>query len=151
VRAAALQRRQARRRRSEVPAVLRCIIREAPSAAPARAGGADAGYFSVRGPVATLAPPATPPGTATRTSLPPPGAQASPPPGAQASAHGPRDMVVIPARALASWLAAVRLRLGDHVFAMNDSEASWRHWQVTKVRGGLGRHYRDPLFDGLRY
>jgi hypothetical protein len=92
--------------------------------------------------VATLARPATPTGKTTWAGLPPPGAQASP--------HGARDVVAIPARALASWLAAVRLRLGDHVFAMNDSEASWRHWQVTKVHGGLGRHYRDPLFDNLR-
>jgi hypothetical protein len=110
-----------------------------PSATPARTG---AGYFSVSGPVATLAPPVSPPEKATRVGLPPLGAQPSP--------HGARDVIATRARALASWLAAVRLRLGDHVFAMNDSEASWRHWQVTKVRGGLGRHYRDPLFDSLR-
>jgi hypothetical protein len=123
------------------------MIRGMPSATPTRTGRDDAGYFGVPKQVATLAPPATPPGQATRVGLPPRGAQTSvPPPGA----HGARDAIAIRARALASWLAAVPLRLGDHVFAMNDSEASWRHWQVTKVRGGLGRHYRDPLFDGLR-
>jgi hypothetical protein len=121
--------------------------------------------------VAILAPPATPPGKAARCG-PPPGAQAAPPPGAQdsvtqrslpshgaqadphgaqADQHGARDAIATRARAVASWLTAVRFRLGDHVFAMNDSEASWRHWQVTKVRGGLGRHYRDPLFDSLGY
>jgi hypothetical protein len=58
--------------------------------------------------------------------------------------------VLTPARALGIWLAAVRLRLGDHLFADSDTEASWRSWQVVKVHGGLGRFYRDPLFDTLR-
>jgi hypothetical protein len=50
---------------------------------------------------------------------------------------------------LLSWLAFVPRRLGDHLFTMNDTEASWHGWQTTKVRGGLGRRYRDPLFDTL--
>jgi hypothetical protein len=50
---------------------------------------------------------------------------------------------------LLSWLAFVPRRLGDHLFRMNDTEASWRGWQITKVYGGLGRRYRDPLFDAL--
>jgi hypothetical protein len=101
--------------------------------------------------VATLAPPVTPPSRGAQAPR-SRGAQASPPQrGAQAAPHGARDVIATRARAVAGWLAAVRLRLGDHVFAMNDSEASWRHWQVTKVHGGLGRHYRDPLFDSLRY
>jgi hypothetical protein len=42
-----------------------------------------------------------------------------------------------------------RVRLGDRWFTMNDTEAYWRGWQITKVQGGLGRRYRDPLFDTL--
>jgi hypothetical protein len=52
-------------------------------------------------------------------------------------------------RVLLSWLAAIPRRLGDRLFAMNDAEASWRNWQVTKTHGGLGRRYRDPAFDTL--
>ncbi len=48
-----------------------------------------------------------------------------------------------------SWLAFAPRRLGDHLFAMNDSEAYWRGWQLTKTPGGLGRRYRDPLFGTL--
>jgi hypothetical protein len=48
---------------------------------------------------------------------------------------------------LSSWLAYIPRRLGDHLFAMNDTEAYWRGWQITKVHGGLGRSYRDPRFD----
>ena len=46
-----------------------------------------------------------------------------------------------------SWLAALPGRLGDRLFAMNDNEAYWRGWQITKTHGGLGRRYRDPSFD----
>jgi hypothetical protein len=56
-----------------------------------------------------------------------------------------------------SWLAAIprRLgaaiphRLGARLFAMNDTEAYWRSWQITKTQGGLGRSYRDPRFGTL--
>ncbi len=51
--------------------------------------------------------------------------------------------------ALRGWLALMARRLGDHLFTMNDAEAYWRGWQVTKVHGGLGRRCRDPLFDTL--
>ena len=53
------------------------------------------------------------------------------------------------AAVLLSWLAYIPRRLGDHVFTWNDTEAFWRGWQITKVRGGLGRRYRDPDFDTL--
>jgi hypothetical protein len=52
------------------------------------------------------------------------------------------------------WLA-YRLRpyllqhWGDRWFAMNDTEAYWRGWQMTKTRGGLGRRYRDLRFRTL--
>jgi len=48
---------------------------------------------------------------------------------------------------LLSWLAFGSRRLGDHLFTTNDAEACWHDWQITKVHGGLGRRYRDPLFD----
>ena len=46
-----------------------------------------------------------------------------------------------------SWLAALPGRLGDRLFAMNDNEAYWRDWQITRTHGGFGRRYRDPSFD----
>jgi hypothetical protein len=46
-----------------------------------------------------------------------------------------------------SWLAAWPGRLGDRLFAMNDNEAYWRDWQITRTHGGFGRRYRDPSFD----
>jgi hypothetical protein len=50
---------------------------------------------------------------------------------------------------LLTGLARVPRRLGGHLFTMNDTEAYWHDWQITRVRGGLGRRYRDPLFDIL--
>ena len=50
---------------------------------------------------------------------------------------------------LLSWLAAIPRRLGDRLFVMNDTEAYWRGWQITKTHGGLARRYRDPRFDTL--
>lgn len=47
---------------------------------------------------------------------------------------------------LLSWLAALPGRLGDRLFTMNDTEAYWRDWQITKTHGNLGRRYRDPRF-----
>ena len=51
---------------------------------------------------------------------------------------------------LAGWLASLPHRIGARVFAMNDTEAGWRGWEITEVWGGLGRSYRDPRFDLLR-
>ena len=53
------------------------------------------------------------------------------------------------ARVLLGWLAGIPRRLGDRLFAMNDAEAYWRGWQITRTQGGLGRRYRDPRFDTL--
>ncbi len=50
---------------------------------------------------------------------------------------------------LLSWLVALPRRLGDRLFAMNDAEAYWRDWQITRTHGGLGRRYRDPRFGTL--
>jgi hypothetical protein len=57
--------------------------------------------------------------------------------------------VVTLGRVLLSWLAAVPRRLGDRLFAMNDTEAYWHDWQIIKTRGGLARRYRDLRFDTL--
>jgi hypothetical protein len=52
-------------------------------------------------------------------------------------------------RVLLSWLADLPRLLGDRLFAMNDTEACWRDWQITTTHGGLGRRYRDPQFGTL--
>ena len=57
--------------------------------------------------------------------------------------------MAIAARVLLGWLAGIPRRLGDRLFAMNDAEAYWRDWQITRTHGGLGRRYRDPRFDTL--
>ncbi len=57
--------------------------------------------------------------------------------------------LAVAGRILLSWLAGLSRRLGDRLFAMNDTEAYWRSWQITRTHGGLGRRYRDPGFDTL--
>jgi len=57
--------------------------------------------------------------------------------------------VLAAGRVLLSWLAALPRRLGDRLFAMNDAEAYWRSWQITRTHGGLGRRFRDPGFGTL--
>ena len=52
-------------------------------------------------------------------------------------------------RFVLSLLAAVPVRTGDRLFAVNDNEAYWHDWQTTRTSGGLGRSYRDPRFDRL--
>ncbi len=58
-------------------------------------------------------------------------------------------ILAIVGRLLLSWLAGLPRRLGDRLFVMNDTEAYWRGWQITKTHGGLARRYRDPRFDSL--
>ena len=55
--------------------------------------------------------------------------------------------MAIAGQILLSWLAAIPRHLGDRLFAMNDAEAYWRNWQITKTHGGLGRRYRAIRFD----
>jgi hypothetical protein len=50
---------------------------------------------------------------------------------------------------LAGWLRARAAQLGERVFAADDAAARRRGWQVTAIRSGLGRRYRDPRFDSL--
>jgi hypothetical protein len=47
------------------------------------------------------------------------------------------------------WVCFFLRRRGDRWFAMNDAEAYWRGWQITKTLGGPGRRYRDLRFDML--
>ena len=51
---------------------------------------------------------------------------------------------------LAGWLASLPHRIGARLFAMNDTEARWRGWEITELRCGLSRSYHDPRFDLLR-
>jgi hypothetical protein len=55
--------------------------------------------------------------------------------------------VPLAGRVLFSWLAALPRRLCDRLFAMNDTEAYWRSWQIIRTHGG--RRYRDPRFGAL--
>jgi hypothetical protein len=92
----------------------------------------------------------------TRTSL--SGAPAGAVPGAASSDTGTRlrrglvaaaRAVPLAGRVLLSWLVALPRRLGDRVFAMNDAEAYWHSWQITRTHGGLGRRTHDARFDAL--
>ncbi len=86
----------------------------------------------------------------------PPGPKAPDQAAAAATAAGsgsPRArfgrILLIVGRVLLSWLAAIPQRLTDRLFIMNDAEAYWRRWQITRIHGGLARRYRDPRFDTL--
>jgi hypothetical protein len=48
--------------------------------------------------------------------------------------------------ALAAWLADVPQWIGTRLFMSGEEEAYWRGWQITRLRGGLGRGYRDARF-----
>jgi hypothetical protein len=90
---------------------------------------------------------AQPARTAAATGAPARTAVGGRPPGVRCGRVG-RVLAAIGAVSL-SWLAAIPRRLGDRLFTMNDTEACWQSWQITKTRGGLGRRYRDLLFDTL--
>ena len=60
-----------------------------------------------------------------------------------------RDTLALAISVALDWLAYLLRRCGDRWFAMNDTEAYWRGWQITKTHGGLGRRYRDLRFDTL--
>jgi hypothetical protein len=50
---------------------------------------------------------------------------------------------------LANWLAIIPRRLGDRLFAPNDTEAFMWGWEITRIHAGLGRRYRDHRFATL--
>jgi len=70
-------------------------------------------------------------------------------PTARTASASPARVLVTAVRVLFSWLAAIPRRLGDRMFVMNDTEAYWHSWQITRTHGGLARRYRDPQF-GVR-
>jgi hypothetical protein len=45
-----------------------------------------------------------------------------------------------------AWLIGLPRRLGNWLFVLNDAEAGWRGWQVTELKNGLARQYRDARF-----
>jgi hypothetical protein len=51
---------------------------------------------------------------------------------------------------LLAWLTSLPLRVGDRLYVRNDTEAGWWRWQITELRGGFARSYRDVRFDVLR-
>lgn len=60
-----------------------------------------------------------------------------------------RDAIILAVGVVTGWLACFLPRFIDRRFAMNDAEAYWWGWQITKTRGGRGRRYRDRRFDIL--
>jgi hypothetical protein len=48
-----------------------------------------------------------------------------------------------------AWLIGLPRRLGNRLFALNDAEAGWRRWQVSELKSGLARQYRDARFATL--
>ena len=69
--------------------------------------------------------------------------------GGRWTGSGVREALTRVAAVALDWLAYLLRRWGDRWFAMNDTEAYWRGWQITKTHGGLGRRYRDLRFDTL--
>jgi hypothetical protein len=59
--------------------------------------------------------------------------------------HGTGSLVTKVTGALTGWLR----HICDLVFASNDTEANWHGWEIINSYGGLGRRYRDPMFDLL--
>jgi hypothetical protein len=51
---------------------------------------------------------------------------------------------------IAGRLSGTLRRIGAKLFAANDAEARWRGWQITELRAGLARSYRDERFDALQ-
>jgi hypothetical protein len=48
-----------------------------------------------------------------------------------------------------AWFEGQLRRIGDQLFAAQDTRARQRGWQITRQQNGLGRVYRDPRFDLL--
>jgi hypothetical protein len=60
-----------------------------------------------------------------------------------------RDALGLAVGVVLDWLAYFLRRWSGRWFAMNDTEAYWWGWQITKTLGGLGRNYRDLRFEAL--
>jgi hypothetical protein len=70
-------------------------------------------------------------------------------PGARSAKSRIRDSLAFVARVALRCPAYFLRRWGDRWFAMNDTEAHWWGWQISKEIGSLGRRYRDTRFDTL--
>lgn len=51
---------------------------------------------------------------------------------------------------LQAWITSLPHRIGAWLHRPDDTEAGWWHWQITELRGGFARSYRDVRFDVLR-
>jgi hypothetical protein len=51
-----------------------------------------------------------------------------------------------PIAVIGGWLADIPHRIGTRLFMLGDDEAYWHGWQISRLRGGLGRGYRDARF-----
>lgn len=51
--------------------------------------------------------------------------------------------------AFSAWLARCHQNLGARLFRIEDAQARMHGWQITPIKGGFGRRYRDPRFDSL--
>ena len=80
---------------------------------------------------------------------PPAQPEASPRTAARTEPPGLGRILVSTGRVLLSWLVTLPRRLADRLFVMNDAEAYWRSWQITRTHGGLARRYREPRFGTL--
>jgi hypothetical protein len=60
-----------------------------------------------------------------------------------------RTFLAVGAGVMTDRLTSLPRRACDRLFAINDAEARWRGWQITRVHGGFARRYRDPMFDTL--
>ena len=60
-----------------------------------------------------------------------------------------RTFLAVGAGVVTDCLLSRPRRMADRLFAINDAEAHWRGWGITRVHGGFGRRYRDPMFDML--
>jgi hypothetical protein len=49
-----------------------------------------------------------------------------------------------------AWITGLPRRVSARLFRANDVEAGWWRWQITELRGGFARSYRDARFDVLR-
>jgi hypothetical protein len=57
--------------------------------------------------------------------------------------------IIGPLHVMLAHTASIPGRLGNRLFAMNDTEAYWREWQISRTHGGTSRRYRDSRFDTI--
>ena len=56
----------------------------------------------------------------------------------------------VPRLRFPAWLISLPRRISARLYVRNDTEARWWRWQITEIRGGFARSYRDVRFDVLR-